>query len=84
MNLPQLFGTRRVDSDLIREHDKHNLDWHLAHFRDPRAVVPESVMPRYDWFFDAEGKPNDRGWGIAAYVLWLGSWRHGDGEGTKP
>jgi cbb3-type cytochrome oxidase cytochrome c subunit len=82
MNLPQLFGTRRVGPDLIREGGKRTNDWHLAHFRDPNAVVPESVMPRYDWFFEAEGRPNERGWAITAYVQWLGSWRRG--EGGKP
>lgn len=75
MNLPQLFGTRRVGPDLIRESGKRTNDWHFAHFRDPRQVVPESVMPRYDWFFEKGGKANDRGWAIVAYVQWLGSWR---------
>ncbi len=75
MNLPQLFGTRRVGPDLIREAGVHTNDWHFAHFRDPQLVVPESVMPRYDWFFEKNGKPNERGWAITAYVQWLGSWR---------
>lgn len=78
MNLPQLFGTRRVGPDLTREWDRHNSDWHFAHFKNPVDVVPESIMPRYDWFFDKDGKPNDRGWAITAYVMWLGSWRRGE------
>jgi len=76
MNLPQLFGTRRVGPDLIREGGRRSNDWHFAHFRNPNDVVPESVMPSYGWFFDEDGKPNDRGWAITAYVQWLGSWRH--------
>lgn len=75
MNLPQLFGTRRVGPDLLREGGKRTNDWHFAHFLNPNAVVPESVMPRYDWFFDKNGKPNEKGWAIVAYVQWLGSWR---------
>ncbi|MBL8694638.1 MAG: cbb3-type cytochrome c oxidase subunit II [Planctomycetes bacterium] len=75
MNLPQLFGTRRVGPDLIREYNKHSTDWHIAHFRNPTDVVPESVMPSYDWFFNSDGSLNDRGWAIVAYVQWLGSWR---------
>lgn len=75
MNLPQLFGTRRVGPDLTREWNKHGIDWHFAHFKNPNDVVPESVMPRYDWFYDVNGKPNDRCWSITAYVMWLGSWR---------
>jgi hypothetical protein len=83
MNLPQLFGTRRVGPDLIREHDVHNLDWQLAHLRDPRSLVPESVMPKYSWLFGADGAPNVKGWALAAYILWLGSWRAGTPEGTE-
>lgn len=84
LNLPQLFGTRRVGPDLIREYGKHSADWHLAHFRDPRSVVPESVMPRYPWFFEASGAPNAKGWAITAYVQWLGSWRALERDGSRP
>lgn len=75
MNLPQLFGTRRVGPDLIREAGRRSNDWHFAHFRSPTDVVPESVMPAYGWMFDDEGRPNDRAWDLTAYVQWLGSWR---------
>ena len=74
MNLPHLFGTRRVGPDLIRESGKHSNDWHVAHFYDPRSVAPYSVMPAYPWFFDANRRPNERGLALVAYVQWLGSW----------
>ena len=74
MNLPHLFGTRRVGPDLIRESGKHSNDWHVAHFYDPRSVAPYSVMPAYPWFFDANRRPNERALGLIAYVQWLGSW----------
>jgi cbb3-type cytochrome c oxidase subunit II len=74
MNLPHLFGTRRVGPDLIREAGKHSNDWHVAHFYDPRSVAPYSVMPSYPWFFDASKRPNERGLALVAYVQWLGSW----------
>ncbi len=73
MFLPHLFGTRRVGPDLIREHGKHSNDWHIAHFADPKNVVPTSVMPQYTWFFDGE-QPNDVGIAMVTYVQWLGSW----------
>lgn len=73
MNLPHLFGTRRVGPDLIREAGKHSNDWHVAHFYDPRSVAPYSVMPAYPWFFD-DKRPNERGLALVAYVQWLGSW----------
>jgi cbb3-type cytochrome c oxidase subunit II len=73
LNLPHLFGTRRVGPDLIRESGRHGNDWHVAHFFDPTIVVPTSVMPRYTWFYDGE-EPNKRGFAIITYVQWLGSW----------
>ena len=74
MNLPHLFGTRRVGPDLIRESGVHSNDWHVAHFYDPRNVAPYSVMPSYPWFFDEDKRPNERGLALIAYVQWLGSW----------
>lgn len=71
---PVLFGTRRVGPDLVREAGRRSNDWHVAHFWQPTAVVPTSVMPSYRWFFDADGQPNKRGLAIIAYVQWLGSW----------
>ncbi len=73
MFLPHLFGTRRVGPDLIREHGKHSNDWHIAHFGNPKHVVPVSVMPRYDWFFEGD-QPNELGIAMVTYVQWLGSW----------
>jgi len=74
MQLPQLLGTRRVGPDLIRESGVHSNDWHVAHFRDTRAVVPGSVMPSYTWFFDKDGHINKKGLSVITYVQWLGSW----------
>jgi len=71
---PVLFGTRRVGPDLIREGSRRSNDWHVAHFYNPRAVVPTSVMPTYRWFFDAEGYPNKEGLAVITYIQWLGSW----------
>jgi len=73
MNLPPLFGTRRVGPDLIRSAGKHSNDWHIAHFYDPRSTSPYSVMPAYPWFFDEHDRPNKKGLAITAYIQWLGS-----------
>jgi hypothetical protein len=85
LNLPQLFGTRRVGPDLSRVGGKYGNDWHVAHFYDPRSVVPTSVMPRFTWLFDGE-VPNRRGLALITYVQWLGSWvndapEHGEEAG---
>jgi hypothetical protein len=74
MNLPHLFGTRRVGPDLIRIGGKRSNDWHAAHFYDPRSVAPYSVMPTYPWLFDEERRPNEKGLALIAYMQWLGSW----------
>lgn len=75
LQMPPLFGTRRVGPDLIREAGKRSNDWHAAHFYEPVNVVPTSVMPSYRWFYDAQGVPNERGLAIIAYIQWLGSWQ---------
>lgn len=74
MNYPPLWGTRRIGPDLTREGGKRSNDWHVAHFWNPPDVSPSSVMPRYPWFFEADGKtPNRKGLCIIAYLQWLGS-----------
>jgi cytochrome c oxidase cbb3-type subunit 2 len=83
MNLPHLFGTRRVGPDLVREAGKRSNDWHVAHLYDPRSVVPYSVMPGYPWMFDADRRPTERALSVVAYLQWLGSWVH-DGVVTDP
>jgi cytochrome c oxidase cbb3-type subunit II len=74
MNLPHLFGTRRVGPDLIREAGRHSNDWQMAHLYDPRSVAPYSVMPSYSWFFDADRRPTERALALVSYLQWLGSW----------
>jgi hypothetical protein len=74
MQLPQLLGTRRVGPDLIRESGVHSNDWHVAHFKNPPAVTPGSVMPKYIWFYDKNGRPNKKCLSMVAYMQWLGSW----------
>jgi cytochrome c oxidase cbb3-type subunit II len=76
LQLPMLFGTRRVGPDLIRESGKHTNDWHYAHLYKPTNVVPESVMPTYTWFFDNKDgviTPNADGRAVVAYLQSLGA-----------
>ena len=44
---PFQWGSKRTGPDLARVGGKYSNEWHVAHFLDPRAVVPESVMPPY-------------------------------------
>jgi hypothetical protein len=78
LNMPPLWGTRRIGPDLIRRGGKQSNDWHVAHFYNPPDVNPSSVMPAYPWFYEDDGlTPNATGLSIIAYVQWLGSWEPG-------
>jgi len=81
LNMPPLWGTRRIGPDLIRRGGKMSNDWHVAHFYHPPDVSPRSVMPSYPWFYEADGlTPNKTGLSIITYVQWLGSWEPAPNE----
>ena len=44
---PFQWGSKRTGPDLARVGGRYSDEWHLDHLRDPRAVVPESIMPAY-------------------------------------
>lgn len=46
---PFQWGSKRIGPDLARVGGKYPDAWHVQHMRDPRAMVPESVMPTYPW-----------------------------------
>jgi cytochrome c oxidase cbb3-type subunit 2 len=50
---PFQWGSKRTGPDVARLGGKYSDAWHIQHLRDPRSVVPESVMPRYPWLDDA-------------------------------
>jgi cytochrome c oxidase cbb3-type subunit I/II len=56
-DIPHLFSTRRIGPDLTRVGLKFSDEWHLAHFWDPRMLVPDSIMPRFAGLFDAPDTP---------------------------
>ena len=49
---PFLWGSRRTGPDLHRVGGRYSDEWHRVHLQDPRAVVPESIMPGYPWLND--------------------------------
>lgn len=76
LNMPQLFGTRRVGPDLSREGGKKSNDWHYAHLYKPTNVVPQSVMPSYPWYFETSEQgvvPTADAKALVAYLQWLGA-----------
>ncbi|EEF80136.1 Cytochrome c oxidase subunit CcoO [Methylophaga thiooxydans] len=46
---PFQWGSKRTGPDLARVGGKYSDAWQIQHLRDPRSVVPESVMPGYPW-----------------------------------
>lgn len=53
---PFQWGSKRTGPDLARVGGKYSNQWHTEHMVNPRAVVPESVMPRYAFLKDNELK----------------------------
>jgi cytochrome c oxidase cbb3-type subunit II len=47
---PFQWGSKRIGPDLARVGGKYSDDWHRDHLKDPRSVVPTSVMPGYPQF----------------------------------
>jgi cytochrome c oxidase cbb3-type subunit 2 len=46
---PFQWGSKRTGPDLARIGGKYSDEWHRDHLRDPRSVVPSSIMPDYSW-----------------------------------
>jgi cbb3-type cytochrome c oxidase subunit II len=49
---PHMFGTKRTGPDLSRVGGKYDEQWHRTHFRNPRDLVPGSIMPPYPWIVE--------------------------------
>ena len=71
---PHMFGTKRTGPDLSRVGGKYDTQWHRTHFRNPRDLVPGSVMPPFPWIVNnPEEFP-----ALVAYIQRLGrdkNWR---------
>lgn len=83
LNQPHLWGTRRVGPDLSREGGLRTNDWHVAHFANPKDVVPTSIMPAYTFLLDDSGAPTRDGMSLIAYLQWLGTTRVPIAEGGE-
>jgi cytochrome c oxidase cbb3-type subunit 2 len=56
---PFQWGSKRTGPDLARVGGKYSNEWHVEHLKDPRAVVPESVMPPYAFLAEQPLKYGD-------------------------
>lgn len=46
---PFQWGSKRTGPDMARLGGKYSDEWHRQHLREPKSVVPESIMPAYPW-----------------------------------
>lgn len=56
---PFQWGSKRTGPDLARVGGRYSDEWHRAHLIDPRAVVPESIMPPYAFLAERDLKTGD-------------------------
>jgi cytochrome c oxidase cbb3-type subunit 2 len=56
---PFQWGSKRTGPDLARVGGRYSDQWHVEHLKNPRAVVPESVMPSYAFLADRPVGPGD-------------------------
>ncbi|MBB4210035.1 cytochrome c oxidase cbb3-type subunit 2 [Rhodothalassium salexigens DSM 2132] len=51
---PFQWGSKRTGPDLARLGGKYSDDWHRIHMANPRAIVPESIMPGYPFLVETK------------------------------
>jgi cytochrome c oxidase cbb3-type subunit II len=56
---PFQWGSKRTGPDLARVGGRYSDEWHVRHIKDPRDVVPESIMPGYAFLAERELKGGD-------------------------
>lgn len=49
---PFQWGSKRTGPDLARVGGRYSDEWHVDHLKDPKALVPETVMPKYAFLSD--------------------------------
>jgi cytochrome c oxidase cbb3-type subunit II len=54
---PFQWGSKRTGPDLARVGGRYSDEWHVQHLKNPRSVVPESIMPTYTFLATRELKP---------------------------
>lgn len=56
---PFQWGSKRTGPDLARVGGKYSDEWHTAHMIEPRDLVPESIMPSYEFLLHKPAKLYD-------------------------
>jgi len=56
---PFQWGSKRTGPDLARVGNRYSDEWHVRHLNDPRSVVRESIMPRYNHLTSTDLRTDD-------------------------
>ncbi|MBC7637191.1 MAG: cytochrome-c oxidase, cbb3-type subunit II [Acetobacteraceae bacterium] len=56
---PFQWGSERTGPDLARLGGRYSDSWHVQHLKNPRSVVPESIMPTYAFMATRPLTPGD-------------------------
>jgi cytochrome c oxidase cbb3-type subunit 2 len=57
---PHLLGSMRTGPDLMNIGVRQpSMDWHLGHLYQPRAYVPDSIMPAYPYMFEVKDQAEE-------------------------
>jgi cytochrome c oxidase cbb3-type subunit 2 len=56
---PFQWGSERTGPDLARVGGRYSDAWHVQHLKDPRSVVPQSIMPSYAFLAETDLDPSD-------------------------
>ncbi len=56
---PFQWGSKRSGPDLARVGGRYTDSWHVEHLIDPRALVPESIMPGYGFLAETDLRIDD-------------------------
>ena len=51
---PFQWGSKRTGPDLARVGGRYSDEWHVQHLKEPRSVVPESIMPGYGFLAETD------------------------------
>lgn len=51
---PFQWGSKRTGPDLARVGGRYSDEWHVQHLKEPRSVVPESIMPSYAFLAETD------------------------------
>ena len=66
---PFQWGSKRTGPDLARVGDRYSNEWHVQHMIEPREVVPESIMPSYEFLATTDLLYSDMAGHLSANAL---------------